>query len=153
MIRVRPRSRLVRVANYIFIQFRTGSNHSVQAPGRHNNSVKLKSPFWLAPISYPNFKSSRTEIPLSTSSEPQALPVCVGDISLEISIKIIRLMEIIRLFTVGLAFFFICCGCLVYLVYCCYYDAILLISSVMIINMTLLYICCRLDMMGSILIT
>lgn len=38
---------LVRMANYIFTQFRTGSNHLVHAPGRHNNSVKLKSLFLL----------------------------------------------------------------------------------------------------------
>lgn len=38
---------LVRMANYIFTQFRTGSNHLLHAPGCHNNSVKLKSPFWL----------------------------------------------------------------------------------------------------------
>lgn len=42
-----PSDGLVRMANYIFTQFRTGSNHLVHAPGRHNNSVKLKSPFLL----------------------------------------------------------------------------------------------------------
>lgn len=38
---------LVCMANYILTQFRTGSNHSVHAPGGQNHSVKLKSPFLL----------------------------------------------------------------------------------------------------------
>lgn len=38
---------LVRMAIYILHTFITGGNHLVLAPGLHNNSVKLKSLFWL----------------------------------------------------------------------------------------------------------